>query len=268
MALLLTLLALAFLITGAVASPLDLPLSRGGTKQGPLLLIDDLLAAGQAFLDAGPSPASPSDHSALAAELAALKAPGEAEWQLPPPPELSEGTFVFLPPFASGCCTTQGGSGGARVDSEDDRGVFEMNLLASSGQQAYAVASPCLDFRSPVDGVARCTMALVVNGVAAAGPADAGEARVAFGPWIAHCHPKDQGRYSQHVAQLAQGLAGRVTWQGAVVRQRAEFPVRAGVDYKFGTGLWAATVASGDAGVALRLWGRLAYLTVQCVAKP
>jgi len=259
---------LALLASSAFASPFELPASRTGVKQGPLLLIDDIVAASQTFLAGGPPPVHPLASSDLAAGLSTMAPPGTEAGALPTPPPTVAGFITFLPPFLSGCCTTKGGSGQARVEDGDDRGAFEMNLAVEGGEHAFSVASPCSDFRSPVTGVARCAMALVVHGAARGAEGEAGEGLVALGPWIAHCHPRDQGSYSQKMTQSVRGVAGRLAWEGVVVRHYAEFPVTAGVDYKFGAGLWAACAASGDAAMALRLWGRLAYLTVQCVARP
>lgn len=188
-------------------------------------------------------------------------------WDLPAAPQ-AEGLLSFGPPFPNGCNTSHGGTGRSAAESGEHRGKFEVNLAAAGGEHAWAVASPCLDFRSPVDGVARCKMMLVVQGIARGSQADAGEGLVAFGPWLAHCHPKDKGCYAQKTAQKARDFAGHIAWAGVAVRHSADFPVRAGVDYKFGAGLWAACAATGDSATAVRLWGRLAYFTVEFVEKP
>jgi len=252
------------MVTAALAAPIN---EGSGVKQGPLLMIDDTVAACESFINAEPAFTPPPVPAPIAAALSAALPPGPEDWLLPLPPSVGSGVTAFLPPFDRGCCTTQGGTGLAEVASGDHRGQFTVDLLADPGQYAYAVASPCLTFTAPIDGYARCRMAVVVDGVVALGGSEPGEAMARLGSWIAHCHPKERGRYSERLAWETDHATGTVRFSQFVIHHEAVLPVVKDEEHLFGTGLSVAVAArSGTAGV--RLHGRLAYLTVAFTDTP
>ncbi len=219
------------MVTAAMAAPIN---EGSGIKQGPLLMIDDTVAACESFINAEPAFTPPPVPAPIAAALSAALPPGPEDWLLPLPPSVGSGVTAFLPP---------------------------------PGQYAYAVASPCLTFTAPIDGYARCRMAVVVDGIVAVGGSEPGEAMARLGSWIAHCHPKERGRYSERLAWETDHATGTVRFSQFVIHHEAVLPVVKDEEHLFGTGLSVAVAArSGTAGV--RLHGRLAYLTVAFTDTP
>ena len=228
---------------------------RSGDKQGPLLLGDDMVADLEAFVgdaarDAGEA-ASP-----------ALRDPDGGDWALPEPPEVqAQDSWVFVPPMPRGCRNAAEGTGGATVEAGEHRGRFDLNLSAGAGEYAWGMGSPCLTFTPERDGIVRCRTAVVVRGTAeVAGALD--ETTAYLGAWIAHCHPKERGSYSERVGWDSAGMTGRLRFDGYVLMHEAQFPVQGGVEHLFGAGLSAACAAR-DGGVTMALRGRLAYLVVE-----
>lgn len=232
---------------------------RSGDKQGPLLLGDDMVADLVAFVGD-----AQTVESAVPAPDA--EAPAEDAWQLPAPPEIrAEDAWVFVPPMPRGCRNAAGGTGAAAVEAGEHRGGFDLDLRAGAGEYAWGMGSPCLTFTPERDGVVRCRMAVVVHGtVEAAGALD--DTTAYLGAWIAHCHPKQRGRYSERVGWDSAGMTGTVRFDGYILMHEATFPVQAGVEHLFGAGLSAACAARrGNAG--MKVWGRLAWLTVEMVGE-
>ncbi|MGC9320032.1 MAG: hypothetical protein ACP5KN_18515 [Armatimonadota bacterium] len=232
-----------------------------GTKQGPLLMGDDLAAELQSFC-AGVEPVQ-GDVSEVLAVLDAAEAPAEARWRLPaPPPVDEESSWVFVPPLAQGCRNATEGTGHGSVAAGEHRGEFMMQVHAEGAEHRWAMASPCVTFTPPRDGRVRCRMAVVVHGVATAEASAAGETTAGLRPWIAHCHPKEHGRYSMRTGWDSAGMPGTVRFDRYVMLHEATFPVRGGVEHLFGAGLSAGCAARSGA-VGVKLWGRLAYVTVE-----
>jgi len=234
---------------------------RSGEKQGPLLLGDDMAAALVNFVRGAEAGGAPQGLS-----LDEVAPPSEADWALPePPPVQDHDAWVFVPPMPRGCRNAADGTGEASVEAGEHRGEFALDLRAGAGEYAWGVASPCMTFTPERDGVVRCRTAVVVRGtVEAAGELD--QTGAYLGAWIAHCHPKDRGSYSERVGWSSEGMIGAVRFDGYVLMHEATFPVQAGVEHLFGAGLSAACAAR-DGKAGMKLWGRPAYLTVEMVGE-
>lgn len=228
---------------------------RSGDRQGPLLLGDDMVAELTEFVGDAESPGETPP-------FPDADAPGEDPRELPAPPDVqADDVWVFTPPMPRGCRNAADGTGEASVEAGEHRGRFELDLRAGPGEYAWGVASPCLTFTPERDGVVRCRVAVVVHGtVEAAGALD--DTTAYMGAWIAHCHPKERGSYSERVAWESAGMTGTVHFDGYVLMHEATFPVQAGIEHLFGAGLSAACAAR-DGGAGMTLAGRLAYLTVE-----
>ncbi len=253
----LAMMTLVMVVAASTLAAADEPRvrERSGEKQGPLLLGDDMVADLEAFVGDAP-------RAAGEAVAPTPGAPARGGWALPEPPEVqAQDAWVFVPPMPRGCRNAAAGTGGAAVEAGEHRGRFDLNLSARAGEYAWGVASPCMTFTPERDGIVRCRTAVVVRGTAeAAGALD--ETTAYLGAWIAHCHPKERGSYSERVGWESAGMTGRVRFDGYVLMHEAQFPVQGGVEYLFGAGLSAACAAR-DGSVAMALRGRLAYLTVE-----
>ncbi len=232
---------------------------RAGDKQGPLLLGDDMVADLAEFVGG-------AEQAAGAAPVLATEQPSEDDWDLPEPPEVqADDAWVFMPPMPGGCRNAAEGTGGADVAAGEHRGQFALDLSAGPGEYAWGMASPCSTFTPERDGVVRCRIAVVVRGTAeAAGALD--ETSAYIGAWIAHCHPKERGRYSERVGWSSDGMTGTIHFDGFVIMHEATFPVQGGVEHTFGAGM-SATCAARGGGAAMRLQGRLAYMMVEMVGE-
>jgi hypothetical protein len=228
---------------------------RSGDKQGPLLLGDDMVEALSDFV--GDAEATGETPPAVDAD-----APAEDAWRLPPPPDTqADETWVFVPPMPRGCRNAADGTGAASVEAGEHRGQFELDLRAGPGEYAWSVASPCLTFTPERDGMVRCRAAVVVHGtVETAGALD--DTAAYLGAWIAHCHPKERGNYSERVGWDSAGMTGTVRFDGYVLMHESTFAVQGDVEHLFGAGLSAACAAR-DGGAGMALAGRLAHLTVE-----
>ncbi len=236
-------------------------LTRGaGGKQGPLLMMDAMQQSLERFV-AGAE--AVGDTAAIDGWLDAAEQP--EQWALPDPAQPdSDAHWIFTPPMPRGCNNSARGSGEAVVNAGDHRGIFDIDLRSGTGQYAYSIASPCLVFTPPRDGRVRARVAVVVDGVAAAEAQRQGTTAAWMGVWIAHCHPKERGRYSLRTGWDSGGMAGGVRFDQYVLLHEAEFPVQEGIEHLFGAGI-AAACASKDGAVGMRLWGRVAWLTVEMI---
>jgi len=240
---------------------------RTGTKQGPLLMIDDIVSECQQFLRLEGGSVEPDALGWMAEEIRHARERAADLWRVPAAPPAPENGLVFKPPFGRGCCTASGGPGHALTPPGTNRGELAVELLAGNGRYAYAVDSPCLNFRPTVDGIAECRTAVVVNGIGGVDTGLGGHALSRLGVWIAHCHPKTEGRYSEKVAWQLRDVSGAMRFENSVLTHEASMPVKAGVDYAFGTGISAACAATQGATAGLKVRGRLAWFTVQFVPK-
>ena len=81
---------------------------------------------------------------------------------------------------------------------------------------------------------------------------------------LAHCHPKDRGSYSERVVFDGGGITGPVRLDNAVLLHEASFPVQGGMEHLFGVGV-VGGCAAREGAAGMRLFGRVAYLTVEMV---
>ncbi len=252
------------LLSGEISAGQCLILSSRGTKQGPLLMLDQWQAFCDQYIRTGRELTAPGNVAEVSDLLATVRPPAKSvDVSIPP---VADDALVFTAPFECGCLTTSGGTGAHSVASSEARGEFSTDLLVAGGRYGYSVASPCMRFTAPVTGTAHCRMAIVMNGVAKvfSGPHDRVYARVSA--WIAHCHPREEGQYYERIVWQNHDMAGLTSFQDAILTQEADLPVREGGEYRFGAGLGALGVAEDHGVVGMKIWGSLAWLTIEFTA--
>ncbi|MGD9495814.1 MAG: hypothetical protein AB7Y46_05860 [Armatimonadota bacterium] len=226
-----------------------------GDKQGPLLLLDKLRSELATYLQS-------QGTSTIDTFLESAPAPSDDAWRLPQPPEIAEDGWVFVPPMPRNCNNSSGGTGIAIVEADEHRDRFRIDVRSGPSEHAWAMASPCLAFTPDRDGTVLARTAIVLYGAVAADSERQGATLARITAWIAHCHPQELGRYSERMGFSTNGMAGTVQLSNFVLLHQTQFPVQAGVEHLFGTGVVAACAAKAGA-VGMKLSGRIAYMTVE-----